>query len=174
MKKTILLIIGKKGTGKTTTANQVIKNYDGIAELLSLATPIKTKMNKVIEEEFGKEYLEDSNLKEKIRPLYQGFGEAGRRIDKTFWIKRVIKLIEQSTSDLIIIDDIRFQNELTAFDAYKTVSVRMDRESIFKGVDTHESEVGLNGIPKEYYDFNLKDANDKQEIKRIINKIISL
>lgn len=172
MKKTIILISGKKGTGKTTLANDIIKTFD--AERMSFADPIKQQ---------AKEFVQSLGFvwevqKELYRPIIQATGTALRNLDENYWINKAIDRVEDSDKKIIVFDDCRFIGEMKAFDDFKTsgdytvIKVKSKRKSIYASGDTDISEVNLDNISDASWDLVFTDADITKDIVQRIAKII--
>lgn len=147
---------GCMGSGKTFAAQKTIKKF-GFGKLLSLSAAIKKMV-------FGNNLFDN-------RDGYQMIGTIGRAIDPEAWVKFIsnqIQLLPPNTN--IVIDDIRYQNELIALKAMgfkivymdtpwdlriKRIQTRYkDKQPAFNDFVrwfTHESEVQLRHLPKEVF-----------------------
>lgn len=146
----LILIAGKKGSGKSTLSEYIKQKTNGWAYKFSLADKLK--------------YITFDILKlcnihiESLDDLYNGQKEHYRRylqvigteiiqnaFGKTIWCELVSKQIDEitryHTTPIIVIDDIRFQHEIDYFkNMYKnTTVVQIINENIFHN-DTHSSE----------------------------------
>jgi len=91
-----IAICGKMGSGKTYIADKLAKEYN--LEKVSFAEKIKDIAFDLF------------NIEQKDRKLLQIIGDKMKEIDKDIWIKYLLKKIKNKNN--IIIDDLRFQNEL--------------------------------------------------------------
>ena len=106
-------ILGKMGAGKTTLANEFIKQNPKYTKL-AFADKIKI----LAKELFG--------MTTKDRQLLQQIGEKMREIKPTVWVNYVI---EQAKSlDYVVIDDVRYENEIMALKAhgFKIIYINLD------------------------------------------------
>jgi len=94
-----IAVTGKIRSGKDTVSHFFIergfkrfKFGDGIKEIIE-------------------KYFPDAWSKGKPRTYYQFIGQALRQLDPDVWIKYVLKKIEESGADNVIIDDMRQLNE---------------------------------------------------------------
>ena len=92
-------IIGKMCSGKTTLALEIQKHFNNF-----FITSFAKKIKEVAIELFN------MDPQKKNRKLLQDIGTKMREIDKDIWIKYVLK--ESNNLDCVIIDDVRFENEL--------------------------------------------------------------
>jgi hypothetical protein len=117
MKKNVVGLLGKAGSGKSTAAEYLQEFYG--AEVLSIARPVKFMAMDVfgftIEQVFG-----DATAKETVderwgvtpRKVLQDIAEAGRRyLGKDVWIRGVLKHIRESEHSLFVIEDMRYEIE---------------------------------------------------------------
>jgi cytidylate kinase len=98
-----IAISGVMCSGKTTISNYLIEKYN--YKKFSFADDIK------------KYAVEIFDMKNKDRKLLQNFGTKMKEIDDLIWIKRLDKKIKD-IYDNIIIDDLRFQDEVTYLKSY--------------------------------------------------------
>lgn len=136
------LVIGFSGcarVGKTTAAGLLYDDLisDGIrAEQLSFAGPLKDGLATmgVTKERYPKIY----------RNLAQHIGtNVLRAEDSEWWANVMAARIDESDSDVFIIDDVRFPNEINLIQTYGGVNVFViggDRIDLAKPVYDHESE----------------------------------
>ncbi|HSA07156.1 MAG TPA: hypothetical protein P5556_08230 [Candidatus Gastranaerophilales bacterium] len=114
--KKIVIISGKQYSGKDTTAN-VLKTILSGFKLAPLADAIKI--------EFGEEKNLTFNEIERNKPLYRAdlivFGNKRRAEDNDYWIKKALKC-----DNNIIISDVRLQHEISAFEEYHAVKIRVE------------------------------------------------
>jgi adenylate kinase family enzyme len=96
-----LAIIGVMCSGKTTIADYLVNNHN--FRKLSFADDVKKYANEIF------------NLKNKNRRILQQFSSKMKEIDNDIWIKRLdikLKMLNDNDNDNIVIDDLRFENEL--------------------------------------------------------------
>lgn len=153
MKLNIILLCGKKGSGKTTYANylqQLAQN----AYIFSYATPLKQLLNNY------RNGIDIYDKKEIYRTDMQTLGDAIRGWDKDFFVKKMIgeilntiKYCDNSTT--IIIDDLRYPNEFfSLFDCFNTKDTNWDVQwSVIychsrglESTDTHPSETSVDKL----------------------------
>ena len=156
----IVLISGKMGSGKTTLANALCHKYhDGFVFLKNFADAL------YLIHAYCRGFLYRAKIKpegEKDRKLLQWLGtEWGRAIDPDIWVKILKSEIEEIIcerrdegfdpgTDLFIVADCRFENEITAFPNALKVrlecsrDVRKARCSKWTETDGHPSEIGLD------------------------------
>ena len=174
--KIILALTGAKGSGKDYFADVVKKKYN--AESFSFADPIKKQCMDLYQLESLKEYDKFKRTDTIIqgrkvsgRHLVRELGMLMRSYDISQFVFYVDNMIEKSTSDIILITDLRFQNELDYFESVSNNEVRIIRVNSKELYDGHESETK---IPLEFIDHVLYNNKDKQFKKDIIELIESL
>ncbi len=116
--------------------------------------------------------LARENIKFDHREGYQMVGKVGRMVDPEAWIKILLREINQKKyTDHIVVDDIRYENELIALKMLgftivhintpwhirlKRVKKRYSDDppafDDFVGWFTHESELQLEGISEKVFD----------------------
>ena len=172
-----IAILGKMCSGKTTTSNFIIdylRNYENInLKKVSFAT----KVYDIAYDLFG--------MENKNRELLQSIGTKMREIDEDIWIKYVLK----NNSDNIIIDDLRYPNELKALkkENFIIIKLDLDKDSQLKRLKqcypdsyqdhinnmNHESELLMDKLDDSEFNFIIKSDNDiLVNIIKIINKNI--
>jgi len=108
---------GKTRSGKTTSANYLLRTYGFIKISFT---------GKLIE--FVHEFFPDCfEQGEKPQDLIQALHEKLREIDPDVWIKYVSRKIETLPKDAdIVIDDLRFRNDYAAVKSLGFLVVRLD------------------------------------------------
>lgn len=109
-----IAICGGICSGKSTLAKQLAKRYG--LHVHSFANAVK------------KYAIELFDMKYKNRALIQDFAEKMKEIDKDVWVKMLGKEIEDL--DNIVIDDLRFDNELNYLRSKGFIIVRINIEKI--------------------------------------------
>jgi len=173
--KTIILISGKQGSGKSSTADAIFLNFGShrayrtrFAKALYLIHDAACAKAK----EFG------IDVKEKEGEMLQWIGtEWGRTLKgNNVWVDALKEDLKKNMKDdtYAIIDDCRFLNEFHAFDDdkdFRTIKVRFecDKETRKKRVnywrenDEHPSETDLDNYTAEGK-FDLTVDTDKNNI----------
>lgn len=115
----IIGLLGRAGSGKTTVANYLIKNFGAVK--FSLATPLKLVAQDLFA--FTDEQLYGTQAqKEAIDPRYdmsprdalKCLGQSVRtRLGDHVWLEALMKSIREKEPKLAIIDDVRYVNEVT-------------------------------------------------------------
>jgi len=158
-------IIGKMCAGKTTCSNYLIEKY-GFTRI-SLAGPvyqvvtnldkydskdlyyrylhpyIKPALSPEEQEKFIRaiKYVRDNIPEEKPKPRrrLQWFGtEGGRKtIRESIWIDILLEKIHRNGNKNVVVDDVRFKNELAALKAngFLTIKLEVDRETQIKRIE---------------------------------------
>lgn len=176
-KPNIIMISGKKGTGKSQLSGSIyrhmtVSNLDPKKSLSnffdvyskykvdSFAKPIKWAILE-LEEHTG---VEVEEYKESVyRKIMQVIGQQFRNHDKDIWIKSLIGRVDNTDpGDVTIIDDCRFINELKAFDdldKFNVIKIRMATKSVYDGNDNDISETELDDLDDSEFDFIVRDWN---------------
>ena len=161
---------GAKGVGKTTLANALQQRIEK-SEVMSFAEPLK-KMLEVIG--VSQQILSDPKAKNEPLPwlavsprfMLQTLGtEWGRdMIHSQIWLKVMNRKIASSESNLILIDDCRFENEAELIRSRCGVVIELYRKGISydKG---HSSEQGIE---------NPDHRIDVGDIKAAVDRIMEL
>jgi len=107
---------GKSRSGKTTSANYLLRTY-GFVKI--------SFTGKLIE--FAHEFFPDRFETGKPQDLIQALHENLREIDPDIWIKYVSRKIEMLPKDAdIVIDDLRWRNDYVAVKSLGFLVVRLD------------------------------------------------
>lgn len=170
-RKTIVLISGKKGCGKSTLSNELKKRV--WATRINFADAVKELADPMLLAMHGSKAFLPENKELMCRKVYQAVGNSGRDVNPNFWIDKVKDVVKKSYADIIIIDDARFPNELMAFEneGYRIVKIRTKRDSIFLNVDLDESETSMDVIGDEQFDFISYGIEDEETMTKIVKKI---
>ena len=166
-------ICGKMGSGKSTLADYIIK-YN------------KNKNINIEKDSFASKIYELAydlfDMKEKDRKLLQDIGTNLRKIDDNVWINYIINKYD----DNIIIDDVRYNNEIIALKnkGYYLIKLKISRElqikrlqalykdnfnRHYKNID-HVSELFIDIAPDDLFDIviDVDTENTFDKIKNII------
>lgn len=118
----VVLFCGKAGSGKTTLANAlysclVDKGYS--CYQVSFATLLKQKLGDLLQADFvNNADLKNESVifKDKLiscRSLLQKLGDIVRSVDRDYFVKHVCLELKRYKKGIVIIDDLRFYNELS-------------------------------------------------------------
>lgn len=141
-------LCGRMGSGKSTFAQHLVSNY-GYTKV-SFADALKRLAT------------EACGMREKDRELLQRLGVGVRDIDPDFWVNAAFKTI-RTIQGPIVIDDLRFPNELKACQQHGFLIFRVVRDR-----NTRISSFGLD--PDKIYDFEghiSETALDSENLKPI-------
>lgn len=98
---------------KIHSTSQDVKNefidYNVLTK--TLKKPTISKVSKPLWDKFYELMSEKDLHSVTYRDILKGWGDAGRALNKNYWINRTIKLLEEFNSNLIAVDDVRFINE---------------------------------------------------------------
>lgn len=148
---------GSFGSGKTTRAQYLSQKLDNLGKDYYFTNFAGSLKNMLIEH-FGVSHskFDTTSGKSEICPKYgvtygkvlQMYGQGMRNIDPDFWIDKLEKKIDNSLDCIVIIGDVRYQNELDWIKkkggyVFKKSGIR---EKSIAGRDiNHESEKELIG-----------------------------
>ena len=172
--KTVILISGKQGSGKTTLANNIVDKFRSINCSIyhfAFADPIY---------EIHNQYSQVKN-----RDLLISIGTMGRNINVNYWVSILLKKIEDAPSSFFVISDCRRINEIESFNLFDSriyriikirlnasMEVRLYRALCFSNND-HISETELDNYPHDLYiNTDIMLSSDVTDIA--INYIITL
>lgn len=112
------------------------------------------------------------NHKMTSREFLQYFGtEVMRKIKDTIWVDYTIKKISIEKTEIAIIPDVRFPNEIEAIKNAGGVVIRLDRDVLH---GTHECETALDKDKFEWNQFNYVLSNNDKNIKDFLQDLSSL
>lgn len=157
---------GCMASGKSFSAKVLKKKWNAKTHILSLSTRIKNLV-------FGDAMFDH-------RDGYQMVGTVGRQIDPECWVNMLSKDIKAfDKDDNIIVDDIRYENELIALRSMGFKIIYMDTSwderlkriatrykdnapafNDFVRWFTHESEVQLKNLPESIFDKVIKTPGE--------------
>ena len=138
-------LCGKMASGKTTMAKKIVESLG--FNRFSLATGVK---------DFGN-YLFDIPKGHKDRIAYQKVGEGGRNfLYPEIWIEVLLKSIESSGLQNIVVDDVRYENEINRFKeaGWKIVKINIE--------DNHQVERLQKTYPDDW-ETHAKSRNHPSE-----------
>jgi len=101
------------------------------------------------------------------RALLQAYGTEifRKRVDNNWWANQLLKRIQNSTNDVVIITDVRFPNEIEVFLNDKNIelyTIRIERDINIKGnIATHDSETSLDDWSSWNYIINNNGSLDE-------------
>jgi hypothetical protein len=164
MDKKIIALTGAKTVGKTTIA-KAVQAWAIDSKIVSFATPIKEmlwQMGIPYEALNGKDKEAIiPELGKSSRELMQSLGtEWGRDlINRNIWVFAMQKQIERTKEEIIIIDDLRFENEANWVLTRGGKIIKLQRDGIDYN-DQHSSEQPLlsNFITTTINATNLEDG----------------
>lgn len=186
MNKNIIVVSGKKGSGKDTFADIFIRkklikelsegtDFSKIVdfEKLSFAQPIKEILS-IITDKTVKELDENKNCKLKfedktVRDYYRLIADSFKKIfDENIWVRLLVKKIDKNKR--YIITDLRFKNEYgILLEKFNPVFIRIKRNV---EEDNHISETSLDDLPDSNFDFIINNTGNIENLKREIDLFI--
>jgi hypothetical protein len=158
---------GIMGSGKDTCVDYLCTKYpehtrisfaDALYDILSYA-----------QEKCGFE-------KNKDRKFLQFIGtEWARNIDENVWINIVLG---KDIKGIGLLSDIRFPNEFNALKNNGWICIKVTRDNIDKnrvgnGDNTHSSELSINDIKDEEWDFIINNNSTLEDLYKRLDKIIT-
>ena len=180
--KKVILISGKAGHGKDTTANYMKDALERRGNKVVI-THYGDLVKYVCKAFFGWNGLKDVNG----RSLLQYVGtDIVRAKEENFWVSFVYKMVDffQNKWDYVLIPDARFPNEVDVFadSKFDTVHVRVVRNqdgessiesSLTKEQSEHSSETALDDCVPEYLIENTGTIDElKQAAELLVEDII--
>lgn len=153
-----------------------LNNFKTLIGLRSLENTIQRLKDLITKDE---NWYEDKNPITRI--LLQTYGTEifRKRVDQEWWVKQLKNRVLQSNSDITLITDVRFPNEIECFKKdipkdFTVTTIRINRNlNREAGFNEHESEKALD----EYHEFDhIIDNNGtledlKNKVKELISRI---
>lgn len=167
VKKTLILLAGKASSGKDTVASHLISKYSftrfAFADALKDYISYKFNIDKhIMYSQQGKKqrYL---NTEFTIRDLLINEGCAKRQEDPNYWIKIILKKIQECQGN-VVISDFRFPNEYdflveNLINTHNIKTINIIRENGAEIIDDI-SETSLNNFKFDKIIFNDRSLSD--------------
>jgi len=160
-----------------TTINQ-LKNYSNLSFNQKIQMYFESSIRK-LEELITKDENWYENKNPITRILLQTYGTEifRKRVDQNWWVKQLKNRVLQSNSDIILITDVRFPNEIECFkkDIPKDFTVttirinrNLNREASF---NEHESENALDNYNE--FDYVIDNNGTLEDLKNKVKELIS-
>ena len=106
------------------------------------------------------------------RELLQYFGtDIMRKMHRGVWVDQAIKTIQREQTELAVIADVRFPNEVEAIKAAGGKVVRLTREY---EEDSHDSELALDKESYDWSNFDLVIDNSSGSVEDFCQKLEGL
>jgi len=136
--KVIVGISGLKGSGKTTIANSLHKGFGSISSIIPFAKPVKD-----LALSMGWDGIKNENGRKILQLLGTDIGR--NLISPNIWINKWLNAVAESHSRVIIVDDLRFDNEVDVIVNNGGIIVKVvgSRFESKHGIKFHESEAGI-------------------------------
>lgn len=153
----IIGIAGYGGVGKDTLADQIVSYYgDHKCSRFAFADELKMEIRDFIFSQYHFDILNcEREQKEEVRDLLVFWGEKRRKEDPGYWLKKVIRKLYNSSSEINIITDVRYQNECSRIQ-------RFDNSEVWL-----LERVGVHPVCKE-------EAVSIKEVREIADEVIEL
>jgi len=168
----IILLTGKKCSGKDTIAQFICGGESNICELYAFADPLKEITSKILYATYNDPVLKDLSIyydqdeKEKerehifmgkpltLRAALQYFGtDVMRNMYESLWTTVMVDRLTKSRAEVCIVTDVRFMNEfkcvISSFPDHEIVCCHVERPSLEDSLDMHASEMNINYIAME-------------------------
>ncbi len=129
--KYYVAITGNARTGKDSLGAYFVKRLADLgikAQTFSFAYELKMDLNEALFANLGiSAFTENAKEKEIIRPILIAYGMAARQINPRFWIEKLKKHVRNSPTQVVIVTDVRFPNELTWAHHNRAISINLER-----------------------------------------------
>ena len=182
----IIGFAGKKGSGKNFAAsviNQLAVDEGFTVEEMAFADPLKAMLKHglgLTDEQLNNQDLKnviDMRYHQTPRQMMQSLGTDWGRylVSHDIWLVRMRQRIAESNADVILVTDVRFDNEadlirsLGGHIAEIIKPIRIDTDT-----DNHESEKGITLLSNDYMIPNSMDDKFNQNVAAVFNQILLL
>jgi len=173
-----IAISRKANSGKNTVAKLLEKNLKIKANTLAFADPIKEIILSTFPSSNRSDLFGASELRDKIVPglsvsyryLLQKIGTSFKEFDNNVWINNLDSKLLLSTSDLVIVSDLRFINEYDYLKKNNFLLIRINRKC-YNNIK-HESEVEQEKIPDSSFNYVLNNYYNLDYLEHKIKDII--
>lgn len=137
MQKQIIALTGAKGVGKTSIAKEIESRAWQNRCILSFADPLRRMLAQLIpmslmtdptQKEQPLEFMGGKSPRQLLQSLGTGWGRD--MVSATIWIDAMRRLISEQSSDVIIIDDCRFENEAQMVREMGGTVIGLEREGV--------------------------------------------
>ncbi len=168
----LLIICGRKRSGKDTVADIICSKYETdkyTINRLALATCLKEIFTETFNLSIDKlDQMKNNNLifvnNIKMRDCIINFGETIKnRINKNIWCEMVEKKLDNNKIN--IITDMRYEHEYMYFLKYNPIIIKIEREH----TEIIENE---NEIEQLKYNYLIKNNSNLDSLKTTVNKIL--
>lgn len=176
--KIVVLVSGKKRSGKDYLVNKLMEHYNGLSFKIALADSIKRILAKTLD--LSIEEVEVAKINNEIisylgkeisfREALQYIGTEAIQTEfgKKVWCKKANKTIKKQDNDLIFISDCRFDHEYDYFsERYFTILLKVVGEHTNE-VDNHISENGLFVTPHYIFENSFDEEKFNENFKNLI------
>jgi len=167
-KRWIVGFTGYKGSGKDTAAaflREIAQEQGMTTDRRGFADALKDELaSRICNVNYARvrAEMDDPTKKERYRLGLQWWGSEFRRTDDPdYWIKKMRTWLEQCTADLVVIPDVRFENEAALIRELGGIIVRVTRPNNAPN-DSHISETGIEAIAP---DTNLDNSEGKDSLR---------
>lgn len=147
----IIALTAPKGVGKSTLARSIWNQAGGHkTEIMSFATPIKKMAEAILPPEAmtteGKENADLGLCGKTPRHILQTLGSewARQHVGEDIWCQVMRRKLLATSADLVVIDDLRYDNEAVMVRALGGVVIRLDRDGMEYTCE-HPSECPISG-----------------------------
>lgn len=158
----IIGISGKKGAGKDAVCNVLLHHFKNSVRI-AFADALKEEVAKAC----GRTVRFIEENKPNFRLILQGWGTDYRRklCDENYWINEWLRKVYQTTATLVVVPDVRFQNEAAIIKELGGEVWRVFRKGL-ESDDTHASETDMD---KFRYD---TEIHNDQTLLRLEKEVI--
>lgn len=177
----IIGICGKARSGKDYLANILLNKFQNIgisANIYHFADYLKNilcltfdiTLDELNELKISNQKFQIGNSSLTMRQILQNFGtNAMRHYDDFFFINYTINKIISDNSQISIIADVRFQNELDILITYKSFLVKIH----YQNGNEHLSEIEQNSFNDQLFDHNIYNENHEADFDSEANNILN-
>lgn len=185
-KPIVIGLAGQKGAGKNYAADIITEQAQLMGytvEQRAYADPIKNMLKAGLglsEQHFATQQDKERNIPKygvSSRYLMQTLGTGwGRdKVNNNLWLIIMDAAIRESVSDIILVTDVRFDNEASLVRSNKAGHIVQIVPSAFEGTtDEHESEQGITTYGSDYIIPSPKTSAFNRNVINVFNQILTI
>lgn len=175
----LVAFTGKKTSGKTLSADYLVKKYGFIKVNFkdALIDEVKEKFPRtmgILVETYGRKDIDDLFSKpypRAIRSILEEYGtEVVRDVDVNHWVKKWRERLDTTSGNQIVVDDVRFENEANEVKKFNGKIIRISR-NVAVDKDKHRSETVMDMIP---FDLRIDNNGTKKDLYANLDAVIEI
>jgi len=171
-------ISGKRGSGKTTAAQYLVKKYgfkyaEFAADLKRLAKDLFSILDSDLTVYNKERSLTHLSSKASPREILISFGNFARYFDEDIWIKKALYKFDKR--DNVVIDGVRFENEVSFIKGKGGIIIRLDRYKEDNPYKEEINDISETSLDAHKFDFSIYNFQNTSliSLQRNLDAIIA-